>query len=465
MIDVVFAGKTMHMKDTHQKKKSDASATITMQKGHDISTVVQDNLCMGCGTCLSVCPTSAIELVRDGRRGCFVAAVNRQRCTSCGICFAVCPGHAVDLPRLSAECLPDTAADERIGSYVNCYLGHAVDRELRHQGSSGGMVTATLLHALENEMIDGALVVRMPADGRLTPRPYIARSAADIRDSARSLYCPVPANIALKQILKTPGRFAVVGIPCHLHGIRKAQLVNKKLRRRIVLHLGLFCGWGTPFSGTDFVIQRLGLQRADVQSVAYRGRGWPGGFRITLKNGKTVFQSMQEGWDRDLSAFKVNRCMFCHDTTAELADISYGDAWLPEIAASDTIGANLMVVRSRQGEDMLTRMHNAGHIKLKSVSKQRVRDSQNDCQWKKTAISGRIQLARMLGRKVPDYGQSVFAKPSLTQIRDACVQNIQMRLAARKSLWPLLRATSRLLDTADRLNLLQIPPTKEEMHG
>ena len=223
-----------------EKKSSGSSKVLKIEKGRDITSVVKDDLCMGCGSCASMCPEGAISLVKDEAYGSFIAQIYSSRCIGCGICFAVCPGHAIDVDKLSDKFLPDTLEDERLGPYLNCYIGHAADQQTRYEGSTGGMVTSILLYALESGMIDGALVASLPSDGTLTPKPYIARTTKEILESARSLYCPLPANLALREILDVPGRYAVVGIPCHLHGIRKAECINKKLRRRICSPLHRF---------------------------------------------------------------------------------------------------------------------------------------------------------------------------------------------------------------------------------
>jgi coenzyme F420 hydrogenase subunit beta len=72
------------------------------------------------------------------------------------------------------------------------------------------------------------------------------------------------------------GRFAVVGLPCHLHGVRKAEQLFPELKKKIVLHLGLMCSHMVSFTGTDFVVGKLQVKKSDVQDIAYRGSGWPG---------------------------------------------------------------------------------------------------------------------------------------------------------------------------------------------
>ncbi len=51
---------------------------------------VDEDLCSGCGTCISVCAYSAIELEED-KDGKKQAKVNEALCMGCGACAAACP--------------------------------------------------------------------------------------------------------------------------------------------------------------------------------------------------------------------------------------------------------------------------------------------------------------------------------------------------------------------------------------
>jgi heterodisulfide reductase subunit A len=55
---------------------------------------VDEDLCSGCGTCVSVCSYNAIELV-ENKDGTKTAKVNEALCMGCGACCASCPSGAM----------------------------------------------------------------------------------------------------------------------------------------------------------------------------------------------------------------------------------------------------------------------------------------------------------------------------------------------------------------------------------
>ncbi len=63
---------------------------------------VNQNTCIGCGACVSVCPVSCITLIdveiedKDGKKiKKTVAHVDQSKCIDCGACESVCPTGAI----------------------------------------------------------------------------------------------------------------------------------------------------------------------------------------------------------------------------------------------------------------------------------------------------------------------------------------------------------------------------------
>jgi heterodisulfide reductase subunit A len=83
--------------DTVAQASAAASRAIRlMNKGEyevePITAIVDEDLCCGCGTCVSVCPYDAIKTEYRGDKR--VAKVNEILCQGCGSCSAACPSGA-----------------------------------------------------------------------------------------------------------------------------------------------------------------------------------------------------------------------------------------------------------------------------------------------------------------------------------------------------------------------------------
>jgi heterodisulfide reductase subunit A len=65
-------------------------------------SVVNEELCIGCGRCTKVCPYGAVKLVQRGFN-IFKANVNSALCKGCGACAAECPTGAMEARHFNNE--------------------------------------------------------------------------------------------------------------------------------------------------------------------------------------------------------------------------------------------------------------------------------------------------------------------------------------------------------------------------
>jgi len=61
-----------------------------------ITSVIDETLCTGCGTCVKLCPYNAIQKDERG-----IARVNDVLCKGCGVCAATCPEKAITMRHFS----------------------------------------------------------------------------------------------------------------------------------------------------------------------------------------------------------------------------------------------------------------------------------------------------------------------------------------------------------------------------
>lgn len=377
-----------------------------------IAQVVKDGLCTGCGTCIALCPKEAIKLTIDEKKGIYVPELNEEKCDNCSICYKVCPGHEVDFKVLNLEIFGKEPEDILIGNYLSIYVGHSTDYGIRYNSSSGGLVTQLLIFALEEGLINGALMTKMKKDNPLEPEPFIARTKEEIIKASKSKYCPVPANTALRAILdgEKGERFAVVGLPCHIQGIRKAEQVNRKLKEKIVLHIGIVCNHTPTFFATEFLLKNLKIKKEEITKLDYRGEGWPGGMKITTKNGNKIFipQFSHNYWGIVFNSFFFpTRCTLCNDKMCELSDVSLADAWMPELMRNDNVGTSLIISRNKTFEDFLDKTVSKRKIELRKTNENVAFASQGLYVVKKR-INAQIRTLKIFGKKIPIYHQDLL---------------------------------------------------------
>jgi len=377
----------------------------------------------------------------DEKRGIYLPVLDYEKCTDCGICSKSCPGYKVDFKGLSLKIFgrqPSSKIEDiLLGNYLKCYAGYSTDYEIRYNSASGGLITQLLIFMLEEGIIDGALVTGMKDENPLEPKPFIARTKEEIISASGSKYCPVPANIALKHILHQKGRYAVVGLPCHIHGLRKAEQLIEKLRERIILHMGIFCSHADTFLETFYLLYRFKVKSNEVSKIAYRGKGWPGMLTIKLKAGSEINVPLHD-WMRAHSygLFVPDRCLLCCDYSAELSDLSFADAWLPEFQ-NDRIGTSIIVLRTEMGEKILQKAVMSRRIEIKEIEGIKVAKSQKMMRFKKNSLSVRFLLFKAFAKKTPVYNTELL-KPSLIDFPRSGIIFINKYIASKRYFWNFL---------------------------
>jgi coenzyme F420 hydrogenase subunit beta len=310
-------------------------------------------LCHGCGNCVGVCPADAVSM--DGAKPVLTGA-----CTACELCYDSCPGIEFSYPDFKNYLFVGSNYDVDIGNYTDIYFGRAQDQAVRNRASSGGMVTAILTGLLKEGVINAAVVVQSGQVNSWQPRVDLAQSARDIISAAQSKYSMVPLNTILKDARRFNGKIALVGLPCHIHGIRKLQKMQYPGIGNIKYCIGLFCGFNLDKKATDFLLGKLKIDKKDILNLEYRGGLWPGGFRVSLKDGRS-YSLGKDIYNYLELMFTPGRCLLCPDLSNDFADISVGDAW--DTPLKDKRWSSV-IVRTEAGREALSSALKRGDIEL-----------------------------------------------------------------------------------------------------
>lgn len=213
--------------------------------------------------------------------------------------------------------LPET------GYYLSSYVGYSEKHRLI--SASGGMA-AWLLETLLNEgVIDYAICV-VPRGGPERLFSFqIFDTAEDLRKGAGSAYYPVEMSRVINEVMKTPGRYAITGLPCFIKAARLAQEKNKKLNDRVIVTIGLICGQLKSKQFTEYVSSLAGVEDK-VLSVRCGGksRDRPASnyhYAFTTADGT----EKRICWNEGIAEAWVNRwftpraCNYCDGIFAECA--------------------------------------------------------------------------------------------------------------------------------------------------
>ncbi|RST30416.1 coenzyme F420 hydrogenase [Sphingomonas ginkgonis] len=338
--------------------------------------MVRSSLCIGCGSCVSVEPEAVVRFDRYGqykpdgpdswyhRRSADLA----RRCP-----FS--PGAANEDLLAWSRFAAARSADGRIGRFESAWVGAAAEPPFRAQGSSGGLVSWVAADLLASGVVDGVAHV-VPTDPTETGRFFdyqISRSREQLLEGAKSRYYPVELSRVLRQIRATPGRYAIVGVPCFIKAVHLARRAEPLLAQRITHTLGLFCGHMKSARLVESFAWQLGAPLEAVRAVDYRlkDEGRPANWyraHLDLADGSARGEDWWNLADGDWGAgfFQNPACDSCDDVVGETADIAFGDAWV-EPHSSDGRGTNVVIARSRGFDAMLRRGIEESRLVLEEV--------------------------------------------------------------------------------------------------
>ncbi|MEM3086824.1 MAG: Coenzyme F420 hydrogenase/dehydrogenase, beta subunit C-terminal domain [Halobacteria archaeon] len=380
--------------------------------------IIEGGLCTNCGVCVAICPQK--KILTDHNQEPYVRDFE---CGACSLCYDFCPSVAFDYREHEGEVFDVTSLpkwDPYLGRYQALYVAASRDTALRKRAAGGAIVTSVLLKAMETGTIDGAVVVRMNPRRPGLPESFIARTSEEILDAASSKYFEAPVAGVLMDLKRDTGRYAFVGLPCQIHGLRNLQFGGIKwLRERIPLTLALFCGGILHTNALRFLLSRYNIAESEVTHLEFRSRKNPvatahGGFYIQTRDGREFF--VEENYGGTLThLFTLEGCLYCLDHTGEFADISVGDVWsraVPQalcpvcgtlLCRTHMVGnPSAVIVRTEAGQRLLD---SVPEIWREPLAPEDLVRSQNSLLFdKKVRGVHRMNLRRGQGLRVPLYG-------------------------------------------------------------
>ncbi|MCB0333860.1 MAG: Coenzyme F420 hydrogenase/dehydrogenase, beta subunit C-terminal domain [Bdellovibrionales bacterium] len=386
-----------------------------------LARIVDGGLCHRCGSCVGICPTRVLGLSEQA----YPTIENLSACTDCDLCVKVCPGDEFHYERVGEEMFgasPDLT--DIHGVFQKAVLAYATHSSLRETSTSGGLVTGILLDLLERGEIDGAVVIASDDEHLWKGKPVIARTEGEILAATKSKYAISPTNAVFQEILEVPGRYALVGLPCQIHGYHKACELDARLKERVVLTIGLFCHAAIEHEAFEIIWQSLGEKATRAKRFISRVGKHPGAPHIELEDGSLypVYFGNRSGF-RPSSMEMINilyrlytppRCLTCFDALAEFADISVGDPWMapPDEAIDFHDGYSFGLLRTDRGKEIFERSVTDGQLVSYELTEHEARQCNKKMATEKKWRAFRvIETQRRQGKSLPSYGDPMASFP------------------------------------------------------
>ncbi len=313
------------------------------------SEVLAKDLCTMCGACVGMCP---YLVAHKGRVVALDECILPQ-----GRCYTFCPRTSLDLDLLSQAVFGSAYAADELGTVQEIAMARSTDDGIRSKAQYGGTVTALTCFALDQGLIDSAVLTS--SDENILPSGTLATNTAEVRGSAGSNFVAAPTVAAFnRESGKEIQRIGVVATPCQALALAKMKaspLDNRNNIDKLKLIVGLFCTWALRYQ--DFV--RFLAEKAPLgQIVKFDIPPPPANiFRVFADSG-----SIDVPLDQ-VRPFIRPTCEVCIDMTAEFADISVG-------SAEGVEGWNTLIIRSDAGRELVDGARAKGIIETAPLPQQ-----------------------------------------------------------------------------------------------
>lgn len=410
----------------------------------NISYTVRNGLCTGCGICQNICPRNAVSI--NVRNGLYQPLINEDLCNnrlSCHRCYDSCPGLGIDILRFSNKLYDSHVSvsyHKLIGKYTALYTGYSKDNNIRFHSASGGTVTQLLIWLIEKKYVSGAVVTKL--DSKLHTKAFIATTKEEILSAKSSKYAPVSMDGIIKEIKQREGRYAVVGLPCHIHGFRKYEVSDSSFARKIFGYFGLFCSGTRSFNFTEYLLKERKINVGGIRYLSYRDEGNLGGLVIDGVNSQGdkyhYYEDYQHYCHPLRSTFTPRRCFLCIDHFAELSDISFGDIHVKPYSDDDT-GINSIIVRNQKFDKLLHEAVGDGVMEIETLPVNLLLKAQPVATLKKERTATYIKMDKLRGKVVPKYECELKDKQLIRSVLSYIKNGGLMFVGKHRFMWPMIK--------------------------
>lgn len=302
------------------------------------------NMCIGCGMCMAICPSSAIQMQLDAH-GFLRPAVDAAVCTDCGLCVRKCP----------ASTPPQTS------EHTDVLTGYAKDRALLPLSSSGAIFPVLAAEIIRR----GGVVFGAAFDEHFDVVHTAAESVAGLSALCSSKYVQgrIPSDCypQIKAAL-TAGRWVYFGgLPCQAAALK--SYLGRDYETLITQDTACH-SVPSPLVWEGYKAELEKQYGGKLTAFSFRNKanGWEA-YHIcaAFENGREFVQPAaenpyQRGFIKGL--YSRSSCFVCKFKGIErCSDITLADYWGVKGIQPDAYnpqGTSLILIHSEKGRSLLT---------------------------------------------------------------------------------------------------------------
>jgi len=264
-----------------------------------------------------------------------------------------------------------------LGNYKTCVSARSTNKELLKSAQDGGIVTQLFAFALDEGIIDGAIVAASKEFALKNPSkcmafnptlddiepwrpiPAVVSTKAELFEARGTKYNISPNVSLIKEATRSFGldKVGIVGTPCQMQAVRKIQLYPigaRDVGASIALAVGIFCMENFPYQSILQLVEDHAAMKMEAVKRMEIGKGK---FWVYGKRGQVVQLPLKV-----THKYEQPGCHVCLDYVANLADISTGSVGSPD-------GWSTVFVRSKIGDSVWAKAMAAGCFETQPIEK------------------------------------------------------------------------------------------------
>jgi len=204
-----------------------------MSSIENLSDIVDNGLCIGCGLCQSIAGKDKIKVSMSPKGRLEPKEISKISPEVFNKILNICPGTIVEgLPK--EEVTSDAKHNLVWGYYLSLCYSWSTDKKIRFESSTGGLLNGLSIYLLESKKVKFIMHTAANPKKPMRSLPKFSYNKEELLSGeSRSRYGPAGTLERFHEALDLNEPFAFVGKPCDISAIR--QLSKKRVKKFKIL--------------------------------------------------------------------------------------------------------------------------------------------------------------------------------------------------------------------------------------